>query len=396
MDMCVIVQGGKELDARKVIEFIERKRKAKLAVVHSSLKDEVATLDFFEHLVRNLKVPFVGTNVSGTVTPKEGYCEDAVAVAVLCGDFDVKVFHEKIGYEEPEKTVNKIIPQLEGWNLCLVYSANYYKKNVFLESILRGIQNAQPDLQIGGNCSSPPPSVATPEGIFKDHIACAALRGIDFDFAIDSGFKFDETSDDKFIITRSDEHYIYEINNKNAVEEYSKIQHMRPYFINMLHDLTSRPDVVELYKILSEMNKVLYEGILKTFTTPLGTDLNGKAAEILLALELNEKRRHILAQSRKSTGTVLKHIVTSPEDQLAVYDRIHEKTPNAKAMLVSSCAMRTFWFNFDFKAVEEKLKRFNCPFLLSYVFGELGAYTPYKDPNQNVVHGGVVKALIFR
>jgi len=397
MDMKLIVQKKDKPDAEKAIKFIEKYKKAKLAIVHSSIKDEVVSLDYFDHLVKNLKTPFIGTRVSGTVTPKEGYCEDAVAIAVLCGNFDVKVFHEPIDFKDPEKTANEIIPRLEGSELCLVYSANYYKQNVFIDAILRRVQYKFPDLQIWGMVSAPPPIVVTNEGIHGNTMVFAAINGPDFYFDLDSGFKFDENEDTEFVVTRADEYYIYEIEGKNAVEEYSKIQHMQPYFINMLHNLSSRPDVVKLFKILSKLNEVLYEGIMQMLMKPLGTDLNGGVAEILFALGLDEKnKRHMLTQSYKTKGSVLRHLSTSPKNQLAVYDRLYKRFPKEKAMLVSSCGMRPFWFNFDFEALEKKLSKFKYPFLISHVFGGFGTDLPYKGLEQNVVHGGTVKALIFR
>ena len=397
MDMKLIVQKKYKLNAKRAVKFVEKYKKAKLAIVCSSVKDDAVSLNLFEQLVKNLKIPFVGTRVSGTITPKEGYSEDAVAIAVLCGDFDVRVFHESIDFEDQEKTINKIIPRLKGYDLCLTYSANYYKKNIFIDAILRRVQYKFPDLQIWGMDSAPPPIVVTNDGIYENTMVFAVINGLDFSFDLDSGFRFDENEDSEFVITRSDEYYIYEINGRNAIEEYSKIQHMQPYFINMLQNLSSRPDVVKLFKILSRLNEVLYEGIMKISMRPLGTDLNERAAEILFALELDEKnKKYILTQSYKPRGSVLRRLSTSPESQLAVYDRLYKRFSKEKAMLISSCAMRPFWFNFDFETLEKKLRRFKYPYLISHVFGEFGTYLPYGGMEQNVVHGGTVKALVFR
>jgi hypothetical protein len=102
MDMRLLVQKRGELNASKAVEFIDGCREGKVALVHASLKDEVSLLDFFQYLVDNLKTPFAGVRVSGSATP-EGYVEDAVAIAVLCGDFEAKIFHEKIDYKDLEK-----------------------------------------------------------------------------------------------------------------------------------------------------------------------------------------------------------------------------------------------------------------------------------------------------
>ena len=157
MDMYLLVQKRDELDSAKAVRFIDGCPKAKVALVHASLKDEIALLDFFQYLVDNLKTQFAGMRVSGSATP-QGYVEDAIAIAVLCGDFEAQTFHEKIEFQNPEKTAEKLTPKLEGCDLCLVQSANHYKQNVMIDGILRRIQNNHPRLQIIGGASSPPAS----------------------------------------------------------------------------------------------------------------------------------------------------------------------------------------------------------------------------------------------
>jgi len=278
----------------------------------------------------------------------------------------------------------------------LVYSANYYNQNVLLDAILRRVQSACPKLQLFGGVSAPLPLMATKDGILEDSITCVSINGVDFDFEIDSGFKFDESRDDEFIITKADEYHIYEINGKDAVGEYSKIQCMRPYFINMLTTLLPRPNTARLMRLVSKLNRVLYEGVLGMCTDTIGSNLDGKVAEFLFAMELDEKKNRMIVQSYKPKGTVLKRIVTSPKEQLAVYDRLYDKFPEAKAMIISSCHCRLFWFDFDFEALEKKLKRFKCPFMVSYVYGGFGTSIPLKGIEQNVVHVGTIKALIFK
>ena len=398
MDMQLLVQKKDKLDAEKAIKFIEKCKNAKLAIVHSSIRDEVVLLDFLEHLVRNLKTPFVGTRVSGTVTPNEGYCEDVVAIVVLCGNFDVNVFHESIDFQNPEKTTERAIPHLNGCGLCFVYSANHYKQNVVLDAILRGVQNSYPKLQIMGAASSPPALVAINDGIYDDHLVLVALNRINFDFVVDSGFRFDENYNDKFAITKSDEYHVYEINNKDALDEYSKIQHLRPYFLNMITKyVLTRPDIANILTILSKTSKVMYRGLVRIGINVLGSEVKGGLIEPAFVLELNEgDKRYVLMQSYRPVGTLLKRLKTSSQDQLAIYDRLYVKSKAANSMFVLSCAAVPIWIDFDFKALEKKFKRFKCPFLLSYVFGEFGAKLPYEGIEQNVVHGGVVKALIFK
>ena len=135
MEMKILVQGRGKLDAKEVAEFIESCPEAKVALVHTSLRDEVALMDFFKYLTKNQKTPFVGIRVSGFAT-QEGYCEDGVAVAVLCGDFEAEVVTEKINYDDLEETADKITNQLEDKDLFLAYGANYYKQNTYLDYLL--------------------------------------------------------------------------------------------------------------------------------------------------------------------------------------------------------------------------------------------------------------------
>jgi len=394
--MQLLVQKKDKLDAEKAIKFIEKCKNAKLAIVHSSARDEVVFLNFFQSLVEKLKTPFAGMRVSGTATP-EGYVEDAVAIAVLCGDFDVKVFHEKINFNEPSETVKEITPKLKGWKLCLIHSANTYKQNVIMDFILRRVQSTYPDLQIWGGLSSPPPLVATNDGIHSDCVLCTTLNGLETDFDVDTGFKFSGASEE-FTITKCDEFHVLEINGKNVVEEYSKIQHMRPYFLNMLMKyLLTKSDLAKIAKSLFKASAIIRESGLRVGMKLLGTIIEEGVIEPFIALELgDEKESYLLTQSYKPEDTILKRTKTSKEDQLAVYDNLYKKFSKPNSMLMVSCAATQYWIDFDYKALEEKLEKFKCPFLLSYVFGEFGATLPYKGMEQNVVHGGTVKALAFR
>ena len=392
MRMEILVQKRDELNAGKAIEFIENCEKAKLAIVHSSVKDEIVSLDFFDTLVRRLKSPFVGMKVSGTVT-NQGYSEDSVAVAVLCGDFSMSVFHKKIDYEKPASTAELVIPKLKGSKLCLVYSANPLKRVVFVDSVLRKIQNANQDLQIFGGLSAYPPVIVTNDGIFEDSIVFVAMNGLSFDFQVGSGFRFTE-SDKKVVVTKSDDCNIYEINGRNASEEYSKIQHIRPYFQNMLAGLLVRSDVSELLKKLSKSSSIMYDSVVKTCIKGLGYKITEDVIAPFAVLQM--EKDYLRTTGYISSGTILKEVNAPLEEQLEVYDRIHEKFPDAESMLVHPCVIRKFWSNFDYDGLEKRVNGFKFPVLVSYTHGEFGTYLPYEGLEHSVAHGGLVKALIFR
>ena len=391
----VLVQRKNELDVDKINEFIKGIPDAKVVLIYSSVSDERLSKSFFRSLAGGLSIPFVATRVSGTVT-NEAYVEDSVVAAVLCGGFDVRVFCERIIYDEPGRTAEGFASRLGGWELCLIYSANYYDRNVLLDAVLRGVQGAHPRLQFFGGVSAPPPIVATKDGVFEDHVACVSINGAGYNFEIDSGFRFDRDRDDESVITKSDEHYIYEVDGRSAVDWYSGVQCMRPYFINMLASMLPRPNTSKLMKRLSGLNEALYRGVLAVCVHTVGCDLGKGVVEFLFTMDVDEKKNRMVVQSYKSEGTVLKRIMTSKEDQLAVYGRLHGKFPKAKAVIINSCHCSVFWLDFNFKTLSEEMRKFNCPVVLSFVYGGLGATMPYGGTDKNVLHVGTIKALGFR
>ncbi|OYT55078.1 MAG: hypothetical protein B6U72_00310 [Candidatus Altiarchaeales archaeon ex4484_2] len=80
-----------------------------------------------------------------------------VAFAVLCGDFEVGVHHEKLNYDNVDETAENVTTKLKDSDLCLIHPASYLNKSVYIDAIVRRIQARCPELQIWGNGSSPPP-----------------------------------------------------------------------------------------------------------------------------------------------------------------------------------------------------------------------------------------------
>ena len=52
--------------------------------------------------------------------------------------------------------------------------------------------------------------------------------------------------------------------------------------------------------------------------------------------------------------------------------------------------------NFRIDEIEKRARNWKKPILLSYAYGEIGAYTPYQDKNVNVCHGGIIQSLGFK
>jgi hypothetical protein len=395
VEMQLLLQKNKELDADKVKEFVKKCNNPRILIVYFSLEDKCILKNFFDSLAKCLQVPFIGTRVSGTFTLGDGFCDDGVAFVVLCGDFEVNIFSADINLANPSKTIEKVTPEMAGSGLCIAYSANPFKENIKVDAIFRGIQSKYPNMQIFGGISAPKPFVVNNSKIHENAIVFAMIRGLSSSFELESGFKFDEQNSEEYTITHSDEYCIYGINDKSAVEEYCRIQHMRPYFINTLAGLFPRSDMARVLKSISKLNTVIYEGVLGMCIHALGAEIEKDKAEILFAVELNEKNNQLVTQSYKANGTILKRLKTSREEQLAVYDRLQERIPRGDAVLINSCQCGLFWMDFDLKNLEQKLKKFKTPYLIAYVYGSLGAKTNQKGP-KNILHAGVIKALTFK
>jgi hypothetical protein len=347
-------------------------------------------------MVDKLKTPFVGTRVSASAT-QEGYFEDAMVIGVVCGDFDVNVFHEKINFENPEETANRMISTLGDPNLCFIHTASHYKQNVIMDGILRRIQTSRPHMQIIGGASSPPAIIAVKDGVYSDYIIVAALKGEDTDFKILTACKIDEASKEEFTITKADEYHIYEINGRDAVEEYSKIQHIRPYFLNMITNyVLNRADILKVVKALGKASGTIYDGLLSLGINLIGAKNRDGVVEPALLLELNESgRRYALIQHYMPEGTVLRRVKHSSEEGKKAFDALAEYSKDKKAMYVIVCAA-IFWVYIDFKDLKKRLQKIQSTYMLSFVFGEYGATLPYNGPEQNVVNGATIKALAFK
>ncbi len=395
VELDILVQGSDEVNVEEVKEFIEFCDNAKLVLVHSSLKEDVVNLGFFQEFIEEIKTPLLGVGVSGSYTPQSGYVEDAVAFGVLSGDFEAEVFQERINYDDIEETAGKIKPKLKGGNTTIVHSSNSYYHLNYVDMILRRLQNEYPKLQIIGGNSAPEPFITTKKGVFEDHIGFAILKNVDNRFFLDSGGRFQKDTWE-FEVTRSDERHIYELNRENAVTEYCKLQHFRPYFVNMLTRMVLRRDLAKILKKLSETNKDMYEVVMKATIKTLGARLKKEATEPLFPLNLDEEKSSFLNQNYKPRGTKLNPVTNEYDDTIQVYENLAKEHPGRRNMLVFECGYRPFWLNFDYQAVEKEYEKLDCNYLASYYWGEYGNYIPTPKENQNIVHAGTIKALIFK
>lgn len=389
----LLVQKKQETDPSKLILFIKNCKNPKLTIIHSSQRNDKELKEYFEYLVKNLKTPFIGVRVTGTITPKEGYQEEAIAATILSGDIEVKVGREKIDYENPSKTAEAINKEIKNPNLCFFYASNYIKELSTIDAILRRIQKENPDTQIFGGTASPKPVTATNKGISEGEIVYATINNINCSFNMYSGFEIDKENPKEFTITKSDEYCIYEINNKNALEEYTRIQHTQPYFLNMLANLLSNPDMAILSKKLAEINPTLYGGIIKFCVEIFGTETEDNTIDPMAIFEISENKKGIITSCYRPTNTTPKKLSYTKQTQLQVYEKIIKDQQNTEFQYINPCAYTAYWFDFDYNQIHKTLQKTKTPYILMFTCGEYGTKTPYKNTTQNIVHGCNITTL---
>lgn len=388
----VLIQRHGEVDVEGVVDFISSLDSPRLVLLFSSIEDEFVNLDFFQAAMGKIKLPFLGVRVIDCAS-KEGYSEDLLLVVVLCGDCKARVLSTEIDCSNPDITANQINSAIGAEELMITYSANVAKNNAWVNYILKTVQKKNPALQIFGGVCGNPPFIATADGVFNNRLGYVLIDGLKFDFEVDSGFKF-LNDGSKHVVTKSDEYYIRELDGVTAPEKYCRIQHVQPYFLNMFSNLFVKPKCGKLMRALSKTSTTMYEGVMKMGVKLLGSEICANVVEILSCMELGKD--YILSQNNRRVGTVLQRVTTSPEDQLNTYDRLKNKAKNPKAIIVSSCFMCACCFDFKFDRLKEKLGQFNCPIVVIYGWGEIGAPLPPKKSDGNLLHGGVIKSLIIK
>lgn len=393
VELRVLVQGKDGLDVDRINEFVSNCDFPRLVLLYSSLESEALCVGFFEKCIQGLDIPFIGVRTPGCFT-REGYHEDSVVIGVLCGEFEVKVVHECIDFTKLVNVADKLIPQLDGFNLAIVHSANMYEQLVFVDGILRRVNAAHPGLQIVGGCSSPNPIVACNGGMFNDHLVIALIRGVGFEHRMFSGFSLKEDCM-KYKVTRSEEYYVNEINGRNAADFVSGLYHVQPYFFNMLSGLTTRSNISRLYVELSKANPLIEKAISGGIGKPPCQDIRKNIIDVYLPVKLYEKESRFLTTSHISKGSVLQETETSSEKQVGVYEQVLESFKE-KNILVFPCGALPTLFGCSNNKVVDKLKNMKKEFIVAYMWGEYGTIMPYKSIEENVIHGGSVQVLGFK
>ncbi|MFC2162707.1 FIST N-terminal domain-containing protein [Candidatus Altiarchaeota archaeon] len=391
MKLDTLVISKAELDSSRIIEYIRSVHDAGLVLCFSCIDDKFSNLDLFKNLIENVDPPFLGVRVVGFAI-ESGYYEDSILVCVFSGNFNASVGSLKIDYDNPDKTAGLFSEKISSEKLMLVYSSNHPKRDSWVNSILKQVQNSNPDIQIAGGVSGNPPFIATKEGIYADHIAYVLLDQTDFSFILDSGFELMEETP-SYTVTHSNDYYMLKIDGEPASLQYSKIQHIQPYFLNMLSNLFAKSNFTKLMKRLSQTSDVMYEGVMKFVVTLLGREIAPGKAEILACFELDDES--LLAQSSFPPGTTLKRIKTTPEDQLAVFERLDDKSTDSGVLLINACLMCAYWMDFKFDKLVEKISKLDKPTIVIFLWGEFGTEVPYIE-DKNLLHGGTVKTVLLK
>ncbi len=396
MYMKLLVQKSNQLNVSRIVEFIGNLEDIKLILIHSSIKKQNKLDSFFNTFKKKITVPFLGLKVSGSLT-NIGYFEDSIVVACLCGNFGIKMLNELIDMDDPQKTVDKISPKIPESQLCMAFSATIFQEGAKVDFILRKIQSKHPYMQICGGASSPPPQIITNMDTVENQLSLIFFERLKPEFRINTGFYFNR-KDDEHIITKSDNSNIFEIDNKNAVNQYSQIQHVKPYFINMLVKyVLERSDFPPLLDKLFQANSILRDNGSQIYRDLLGVQQDKCIVEPIFVVEADDKKtQYLKINTYKPTGTIIKHVTITKQRRLSQYKKIIKQTKYAKAVICASCATEQSWIDFDYKRLYEIFKDCSFPFLVSYVFGEFGAKIPYTDKENNIVQGGTIKTLIFK
>jgi len=168
---------------------------------------------------------------------------------------------------------------------------------------------------------------------------------------------------------------------KKAGEIYSGLHYAKPYMLEMVLNIVTRPNVSKMYKRLSDVNRTLAAGIFKTIVHLLGFEHPNGVIEAFGFSHITENEIYPLCPVPE--GTILKWTDSSPESHLAVYNRLRERLTKPKAVLVSSCLLRPYWINFEYEKVKEKMNELGVPYLIIYLAGEIGVHPNEKT---DIIH----------
>jgi len=106
---------------------------------------------------------------------------------------------------------------------------------------------------------------------------------------------------------------------------------------------------------------------------------------------LDDEKKIFTAEAYIPIGTKLKWLFFTKDSILNAYDKIVEKTKNAKVVIGHSCEFRRFLYNFDEIESTKRIKIKN-PYMISYAYGEIGIPHLYKKED-SLVHIWTVKTL---
>ena len=306
--------------------------------------------------------------MAGSVVDGSFVC-NGVVVAVFCGDFDFRISAGFVDFEDLGASSELLQSSLTSNDLCMLFSSLDVKDVGCMNQILSSVHNFKPDVSFWGGQSVSPKTIVTNDGMFENYFCAICISGLKSKIKMYTGFSLDKSSS-CYTVTKSSFNRIYELDGENAAEKYCLIQKMKPWLLNSTAGLVMRHDISKLMKNMANLNKTLYDGILKSMVKLLGFKINGRLVTAVGVTHVDND--YIKVAVDVPEGTELCITNSSEESQLSVYDDILKDYAESKCLLISSCLLRQYYIDFNFDEVVKKLDKLNAPYLLNYFGGEYG------------------------
>jgi hypothetical protein len=158
----------------------------------------------------------------------------------------------------------------------------------------------------------------------------------------------------------------------------------------MLARLVVKPNMIRNVRMMSNFSKTMSTGIVKTMLKLLGFETRGGVEPLCVGDLCNGS---LITTAYKPKGTVLRWTETDKESQINAYDPLIDEMGGLSGFLITACALRPYWFDVEYEKVHEKLEGLKAPFVVSYMFTEIGNYVPAESQDENLVHAGTVQVL---
>jgi hypothetical protein len=390
MKIDILSYADGEIDISKIKSDIGSFKSVKALLIFSSISDEFESMNVYHSFIDEVNTPFFIVTSAGTLIP-EKYVDSGLVIIVFSGDIVVNQVIEKVDYSNVDETAEKLVNGLNPSDLILFFSSGHIRKCLEINKILLHVHDSFPETQIWGGNSVSPFALVSKDGVFSDYVGVLAISNVETISDMYTGFSLDKNKD-CYTVTKSDLGKIYEIDGKPAPERFTQIQYLQPWIVNKVTELISRKDISNLMKVMSSMNRTLYDGFMKTGVKLLGFQLtNNKIAPCGISYVSDD---YIIPGIYTPPGTKLYSTISTKESQLNVYNSVIRDFSDCKSILISSCLLRQYYINFDFENIRKKMNSLNIPFAIPYLAGEIGI-SP-KTQSQQIFTSCSIQVLGFK